>query len=75
VLLNVVAPAVMEQHFTFGFTHPISKRSELNFAAFYGPRKTVTGGDGALSFGPPGDNGIKIHMHQYEVELSWGYKF
>lgn len=75
VLFNVVAPAVVDQHFTFGFTHPLSKRSEFNFAAFYAPKKTVVGDGGSnLSIFTPA-NSVKIYMHEFEVEASWGYRF
>ncbi|HKK05708.1 MAG TPA: outer membrane protein transport protein, partial [Gammaproteobacteria bacterium] len=70
VLLNILAPAVMEQHFTFGFTNKLSPTSEWNFAAMYAPEKKVSGAN-PLS---PGQT-IELKMYQYQVEASYSWKF
>ncbi|WP_277949374.1 hypothetical protein [Chromatium okenii] len=40
VLFNVLAPALIEHHFTLGLTKAINKNSEINISAMYAPRKT-----------------------------------
>ena len=74
VLFNIVAPAVIETHITFGFTHSISDKSEINFAAMYAPENSVSGTVDTTSIGGGVDN-VTIEMTQYELEVSWGLKF
>jgi long-chain fatty acid transport protein len=73
VLFNILAPAVMEQHITGGFTLNTGKTSEINFAAMYAPGNSVTGPN-PLS-GPTPDQNIKLEMSQWELEASWAWKF
>lgn len=70
MLFNILAPAVMENHITFGFTKEMGKSNELSMAFMYAPSKTVSGAN-PLS---PGQN-IELEMRQYEVEASWAWKF
>ncbi len=70
VLFNILAPAVMENHVTFGFTKEMSKNNELSMAFMYAPTKKVSGPN-PLS---PGQN-IELEMKQYEIEASWAWKF
>ncbi|MFO7603150.1 MAG: outer membrane protein transport protein [Gammaproteobacteria bacterium] len=70
VLFNILAPAVMEQHLTFGFTKKTGADSEFNFAAMYAPKNSVTG---ANAFNT--NQNITLEMTQYELEASWGWKF
>ncbi|OGI49369.1 MAG: hypothetical protein A2W42_09420 [Candidatus Muproteobacteria bacterium RIFCSPHIGHO2_01_60_12] len=72
VLFNILAPAVIEQHVTFGFTNQTSKTTELNFAFMYALEDSVKG---ANSFAAPGAQTIELKMKQYEVGASWGWKF
>lgn len=70
VVFNILAPAVIEEHITFGFTHNMSKTSEFSFSAMYAPETTVSG---ANTFNP--SQTVAIKMDQYELEASWGWKF
>lgn len=70
VLFNILAPAVMETHVTFGFTKAMGKNNELNMSFMYAPSNKVSGPN-PLS---PGQN-IELEMQQYEVEASWSWKF
>lgn len=67
VALNVLAPATIEDHITFGFTKQMSKTTEINFAAMYAPSENVSG----VVFGQE----IELEMRQYSLEASWGMKF
>jgi len=73
VMFNILAPAVMEQHITGGFTFKTSTDSEFNFAAMYAPTNSVTGPN--FLSGPTPDQNIKIEMTQWEFEASWAWKF
>ena len=72
VLFNVLAPAVVKNHITFGFTKQMSKKSEFNFAAMYAPKNSVTG---ATAIGANQSQVVTLEMHQYSVEASWGTTF
>ncbi len=69
-LFNILAPAVMETHLTFGFTMPIDSTSEFSFAGMYAPNSSVSGTspfDGAQT--------IKIEMDQIELQGTYTMKF
>lgn len=70
VLFNILAPAVMETHLTFGFTKEMGKSNELSFAAMYAPETSVKGPNPL----DPAQT-IELEMHQYQVEASWAWKF
>ncbi|NVZ08121.1 TonB-dependent receptor [Allochromatium humboldtianum] len=73
VLFNVVAPAVIEHHFTLGLTKELSKRTEISLAAMYAPKSDLDCGCLLpLSGGP---ESINIAMDQWELELSFGLRF
>lgn len=72
VMLNILAPAVVETHITGGFTMKTGSDSEFSFAAMYAPNTSVTGANPLA--GATGQN-ITIEMTQLEVEASWGWKF
>jgi long-chain fatty acid transport protein len=72
VVFNILAPGVMEDHLTFGFTKKTGADSEFNFAAMYAPESSVSGNNPLAGATP---QTIELKMHQYEVEASWAWKF
>jgi len=72
VLFNILAPGVMEKHFTFGFTKEMGKDNELSFAAMYAPKESVKGPN---PLDPPSGQQIELEMEQYQIEFSWAWKF
>jgi long-chain fatty acid transport protein len=71
-MFNIIAPAVVEQHFTFGFTRSYSNNNDFNFALMYAPSVTVSG---ANPFVAPGSQTIDIEMYQYELAFSYSKHF
>ncbi len=70
-LFNILAPAVVEQHFTAGWTRKMGGNQELNLAAMYAPSESVKGAN-------PIDGGqsqIEIEMSQWEVQAGWAWKY
>jgi long-chain fatty acid transport protein len=65
-LFNILAPGVIEEHFTAGFTRQLDDKSSINFAAMYAPSKSVKG---KSPFDPAQD--IEIEMDQYELAISY----
>jgi len=69
-LFNILAPGVIEDHLTFGFTRRIDESSEWNFAFMYALEESVKGDspfDGAQE--------IEIEMDQYELAASYSRRF
>jgi long-chain fatty acid transport protein len=71
VTFNILAPGVVQDHYTLGFTKKMSATSEVNFAYMYAAKNQVTGNV------PAGFGGgtATIEMYQNSVELSLGTKF
>lgn len=70
VVFNILAPAVIEDHLTLGFSYNISKDSELSFQFMHGFENSVTG---VNPLNPSQE--VTITMDQNEAEISWGWKF
>ncbi len=66
VVFNILAPGVIEEHITFGFTRQLDADSALNFAAMYAPSNSV---DGSNTFDPAQE--IELEMDQYELALTY----
>jgi long-chain fatty acid transport protein len=70
VLFNILAPGVMEHHFTFGFSKKMAAGGELHFAALYAPEQDVRGPN------PLDPNQtIELSMYQFELELGYTWHF
>ena len=69
VIFNILAPGVMEQHFTFGWTHKSNRGGIWNFSLMYAPENSVTG----PSFFDPSPQTIEIKMSQIEFEVSYRF--
>jgi long-chain fatty acid transport protein len=68
VLFNILAPGVMEQHLTFGFTKELPGNREFNFAFMYAPENDITGPN------PLGDGQrVTLKMRQWEIEGSYSW--
>jgi long-chain fatty acid transport protein len=70
VLFNILAPAVIEQHYTLGATFNVGTNTEISLAGMYAPSESVSGPN-------PLDSAqtIELEMNQYELEASVGIKF
>jgi len=66
---NILAPGVMEEHFTVGFTQKLATGNEVNFSFMYAPEVTVRG---PQNFDPT--QNVMFEMQQIEVELSYSWK-
>lgn len=69
VMFNILAPAVMETHLTFGFTMPIDTNSEFTFAGMYAPSNDVSGSTQFDS------QTAKLEMDQFEIQGTYTMKF
>ncbi len=69
-MLNILAPAVMETHLTFGFTMPIDASSEFTFAGMYAPSNSVKGQTGFED-----SQQVELEMDQFELQGTYTMKF
>lgn len=69
---NILAPGVIEQHATAGFTRAISKTQDLSFSLMHAFSKTV-GGPNTLEM--PGAQEIRLKMNQWEATVGYTWKF
>lgn len=75
VTFNILAPGVMKDHFTLGFTRAMGKDNELTGALMFAPRKSVTGPSlfNGMMGGAAGNE--TISMRQLAFGASWSWKF
>ena len=72
VLFNILAPGVMENHFTGGFTKAIGSNRAFNMSLMYAPSVKVSGPN---PLEVPGLQTIELEMQQWDLEVgfSWGF--
>ncbi|MDH4313032.1 MAG: hypothetical protein OEW57_15510, partial [Gammaproteobacteria bacterium] len=66
---NILAPGVMEDHFTVGFTRQQASGNELNFSFMYAPEVKIKG---PQNFDPT--QTVELSMSQFELEVSYSWK-
>ena len=71
VMFNIIAPGVIEQHATFGFTYTFANASELDFSFMYAFENDVKG----LNPLAPEDQTITLTMNQWELGIGYSWKF
>lgn len=70
VLFNILAPGVMEQHVTLGFSKLIGATQEISLAIMRAFPHGVSGGN---PLEVPGLQSIELKMDQWDFELSWSF--
>lgn len=66
---NILAPAVMEHHYTVGVTKKQASGNEFNLSFMYAPENTAKGPN---NFDP--SQGVEFKMMQLELEVSYSWK-
>lgn len=67
---NILAPGVMESHFTTGFTLERTPGRQFNMSFMYAPNHKVTG---PQNFDPT--QNVTFEMYQWEMEASYSWRF
>jgi long-chain fatty acid transport protein len=76
VTFNILAPGVMKDHYTAGFTYALDKANEISGMLMVAPRQSVTGSslfNAVLGAGAAGNE--TIGMKQTSIGIAWGRKF
>ena len=78
VTFNILAPGVVQGHYTVGFTYALDAKSELTMAYMYAPSKSVTGPSlfNALFPEPPNAGGTEtIKLGESSLGIAWATRF
>lgn len=70
VTLNVLAPGVIQDHFTGGASFAVGEKSAIEFSLLYAPSETVSGIE-VTPLGPNPGRNIELKMNQLEFTLGW----
>jgi len=70
---NILAPGIVQDHFTAGMTYALDKSSEITVSYMHAMKKTVTGAPNAVYFNMGGTE--EIHMYQDSLGIAYGMKF
>lgn len=68
VLFNILAPGVIEQHFTAGYSHELANGNSWTVAAMYAPSEEVRGPN-------PLDPAQSIEIAMDQIEFEFSYRF
>ncbi len=70
MLFNILAPGVIEQHATFGFSKALNEKNEVSFAFMYAFSNDISGPN---RFEAPDQQTIELKMNQLEFELGFSF--
>lgn len=70
VLFNLLAPGVVQDHITAGYTRILSNNSEVNVEVMHALKESV---EGRNAFDPT--QTIELEMQQFELGVSWSKNF
>jgi long-chain fatty acid transport protein len=76
VTFNIIAPGVVQDHYTLGFTYNVSKDSELTVSYMHAAKNSVTAPSLYNTWVGPGAAGNEtISMKQDSLGIAYGLKF
>jgi long-chain fatty acid transport protein len=75
IMLNILAPATVQHHFTGGFKYKWSERLDLEFSAMYAPEGTLKGTGTLIPYGGGTFGGQPIQISMHEIETMMGITY
>jgi long-chain fatty acid transport protein len=77
VTFNILAPGVVKDHYTAGFTYMLDKSSEITMAYMHAAKTSVSGPSlfNALFPVPNAGGTEKIQMYENSFGIAWGMRF
>lgn len=73
VTFNILAPAVVKDHLTLGFTYAVSKDSEITMAYMHAFKESLEAPSLFNAFGLPAGT-EKIQMYENSLGIAWAWK-
>ncbi|KDB02370.1 membrane protein involved in aromatic hydrocarbon degradation [Defluviimonas sp. 20V17] len=73
VTINILAPAVVQNHFTVGGSYKMTQRDTMDFSVMYVPKNSVTGPEVTSAGATTGK--ITDEMSQFAVSVGWTRTF
>ena len=70
-LFNILAPATIRDHVSFGSTIKTNQSSELNLSFTLALEETISGTNPVFT----GPQTGSVEMEQWEIEVSWSHRF
>lgn len=74
VTLNILAPGIVTDHISAGFSHSYDSHNSLDMAIMYVPENTVSGIE-VTPLGPNPGRTITLSMKQWDISVGYRYKF
>lgn len=76
VTFNILAPGVVQDHYTLGLTYALAKNSEITMAYMHAAKQSVTGSSlfNALIPVPNAGGTETIQMYENSFGIAWGMK-
>jgi len=71
VTFNILAPGVVQDHYTLGATYALDKASEITAAFMYAQKNTVTGQSLFAQFGLPPATTEEISLSEYSLGIAY----
>lgn len=75
VTFNILAPGVIKDHYTAGFTFRLDAKSEITGYALYAATNEVTGTSLLASLGAPPTTAETIRMKEYAIGLAYTARY
>ncbi len=75
VSFNILAPGVIKDHLTLGFTYALDKDSEITMAYMHAFSNSVEGASFFNAFAPGMGGNEKIEMYQNSLGIAWGKRW
>jgi long-chain fatty acid transport protein len=75
---NILAPGLVEHHFTIGSTWAVNDRIELSLFALHAPTKRVNGENSIPPGNPPaglGGGNANLRLREDAIGMAFGYRF
>lgn len=74
VTFNIIAPGVIEDHYTLGFTYTLANKSEITMAYMHAKENSVTGSSLFNTWTGNTSGTETIRMHQNSLGIAYGWK-
>jgi long-chain fatty acid transport protein len=75
VTINILAPGVVQNHYTLGATYALDKESEITGAFMYAQKNSVSGQSLFAQFGAPATTSEEISLSEYSLGIAYARKF